>query len=145
MSLSYKKAYQAASEPFVLVWVDSSGLPMLYFDETKDLNFPSGEIVWANMHINFIGRKQVTFADYHGQKSYEITGQTMIDVFSPVMKGVNVNGLDVGLDACQAVVDAYSKNNGCMWFKEPKMKNKGNDGAFYKFTIFVDFVYYDLI
>ena len=144
--MTFESIYKDTTKPFFETWVDNEGNPMVYYDATTDIEFPTESIPWAVVSVNFLGAKQITISNHFHEKGYEGIGRLSLDIYSPSMKGVDSNGYTIGLSICDDIIAKYRKSmSNCVCFKNHSMKNKGLDGSYYHFVIELDFSYYNFI
>lgn len=100
---------------------------------------PTGDVVWARTKITHTGGDQVTMGATRANRKYENIGFITVQVFAPVGEGdVRVRA------AAQDVVNGFREaNNVSVWFRNIRMKEVGNSGAFQQFNVLADFTYDD--
>lgn len=122
---------------FSTCW-NALGYPAVYSDlESKP---PTSETVWARATIRHRSGDQASLSDSNGQRIWDNDGGVVIQIFSPVG-----DGLKSGYAAVNNVVNAYrTAKLAEVWFRNPRFREAGNDGAFDMIIFECNFTYTDV-
>jgi len=106
-----------------------------HYPNTK-FELPDESRTWARIVVQHAVARQSSLTGGLGKSKYKSAGTLFIQLFTPV----NV-GADYAL--CNQVTSVYVKavTEGCIWFKNVRINEIGQDGAFYQTNVVVDFSY----
>jgi hypothetical protein len=109
---------------FPVVWSDVPGSP------------PSAETPWARVTLRHVDGAQRTLSDAAGSRSYTATGTIWVQLFIPIGQG-----LTQAYPLAKTVLDAYRSANGLVWYRNARLKELPDDGAFSRINCLIDFSY----
>lgn len=130
-------AKDAMLDVFKAAW-DTTGFPAVYDD--KPGNKPTSETVWARATIQHGDSFQSSIAGAAGQRRYTDTGFVFVQVFAPVG-----DGSTACLQAAQLVRNAYQDSrHPNVWFRNVRLKEVTDKGAFVSINVEAAFSYDDV-
>lgn len=121
---------------FKAAW-DTTGFVAVYSDVPGQV--PASEAPWARVVVRHADGKQASLANDHGAKKYTQIGTLWAQVFTPIG-----DGMSQAYAHAQIVVNAFSQaRSASVWYRNPRMREMGNSGAFEQINVLVDFTYDD--
>lgn len=132
--MTYDEARDEMLAVFKAAW-DGLSLPSTYTDVPAAK--PEDEIVWARVTVRHGQGRQRSLAGENGSRRWENQGTLFVSVFAPIG-----DGSTAGYNAAQVVADAYRSTRGlCVWFRNQRIRELGNDGAFEHIQFATEFEY----
>jgi hypothetical protein len=135
--MTYNDARDEILTPFWLAW-RPFGYTAIFTDVPGSV--PDTNDIWARVTIKHVTGNQASLADPQSKRCWRRDGFVTVQVFSPAG-----DGLVQGYDAAQAVTNSYQCYKNCnVWFRNTKLEEIGNDGAFFQVNVTSNFTYFDL-
>lgn len=97
---------------------------------------PPSEKVWARATVRHLTGRQASLASDVGTRRFESKGFVWVQVFAPIG-----DGSTAALVAAQAIVDAYRDAKTSVLFRNVRLEEQGDDGAFNQISVKADFEY----
>jgi hypothetical protein len=119
-----KTAWDATG--FTIVWTDVPG------------SVPAESAPWARPTVTHATGGQSSLAGATGTKRWTATGTLTVQVFAPVG-----DGRAKAYELAHAMMLAFRTATGPVWYRNHRLKEVGNDGAFEQINVMVDFNYDD--
>jgi hypothetical protein len=117
---------------------DETGFPMEYSDISGKV--PDNETVWARSSIRHATGNQASLSGDGDVRRWNRTGTLFVQVYAPIGDGYNA-----GYTASQIVVNALQKSRHPeLWFRDVRMNEIGESGAFEQFNVLATFDYDDV-
>jgi Bacteriophage related domain of unknown function len=123
---------------FKAAW-DTTPVPtnVVYPDKASQV-IPAGQ-AYARLSVRHADGHQSSLGGAMGAKRYTQTGTLWVQVFAPVG-----DGLVTAYALAQTVVNAYRTARGTVWFRNVRMQEVGNAGAFEQINVLATFNYDDV-
>lgn len=132
--MTYDEARDEMLGIFSAAWAPT-GFPARYPDIPEDKDFPNS--VWARVTIRHGQGGQSSLAGDVGKIRWRNQGTIFVSVFAPVG-----DGLVAAYTNAQVVASAYRKAKGrCVWFRNQRIRELGQDGAFSHVQFSAEFQY----
>jgi hypothetical protein len=97
---------------------------------------PKTEAAWARVNLQHAGGGQGSLTGGSGTTLYDRTGILWIEIYTP--KG---DGKVSGYTLAELVVNAYEDYSGPVLFRNVRLEEGGDDGAFTSFDVKMNFEY----
>lgn len=109
------------------------------YEDTPAAKVPDTNTLWARATLRHVGGGQGSLTGGLGTVRWQRSGLIWIQLFAPI-----ADGRVAGYDAAQELVNAYQSARGAVWYRRAHMVEGGQDGAFQRFDVKVDFEYEDV-
>ena len=93
---------------------------------------------WARALVQHTTGRQASLSGATGRKRWERGGFLIVQLFTPALEGQNLAD-ELG-SIIRGAFEGYSTPSG-VWFRNPRINEVGQDGAWLQTNIFVDFLY----
>jgi len=100
---------------------------------------PSSNLVWGRLTLRHAEGGQGSLTGGLGTVRYDATGTLWLQLFAP--KG---DGYTAGYQAAQHFLNALRKYRGSIWFRNMRVMERGEDGAFERVDVLTEFEYSDI-
>lgn len=124
-----KTAWALAPETYVMIWDDLKGV------------IPTTMKPWARTTLKHNDGRQATLCGDSGQKHFERNGILTIQLFTP--SGDGLYAADSLIALFTAAFEGKQSSRG-IWFKNVRINEIGEDGAFFQTNIIIEFEYYEV-
>jgi Bacteriophage related domain of unknown function len=114
----------------------SQGLPVLYPDVAQDVPNTGA---WARVTLLQTGGGQATLSGATGLRMFRYTGTVVVQVFTPTGEGQVLSQ-----QLAHIVKNAYegeATTPGDIWFRDARYGPSGQDGAWFRQDVLVDYEY----
>jgi len=116
------------------VWDTTGGLKMIWTDVAGVP--PTTEAAWGRTHLKHAAGGQASFTDQL-QRRWTAEGIVFVEIFAPVGDGAKK-----AYDLAEKVQQGFrTAKNDWLWFREPRIDEKGTDGAFVRVDVRAVFSY----
>ena len=109
----------------------------LVYDDIVVNNLPGANQTWARLNLKNTESRQSSLADYTSKAIFSRTAILTIQLFTPRKTGKTESDR-VG----QILLDMFERKKAdCIWFRDVRIREIGNDGSFFNINVIVDVLY----
>lgn len=129
--------HDEARDEILAVVVDAWGAtgPVVYTDVPGTV--PSGDVVWMRPTLRHAVGGQSTLAGDVGTRRFTYEGTITVQVFCPAGEGLS-RAYQLAELVENGLIDHSSSG---VWFRNARIREVGNSGAFEQINVLADFVY----
>lgn len=120
---------------FKAAW-DATGYHVAWSDNAAGA--PPDEEPWARVTVRHADGMQGALSNAVGARLQTYVGTLWVDLYVPKGQGVTM-----GYTLARLVIEAYRAARGAVWYRRLRFQEAGDDGAFSRVIVLIDFTYDD--
>jgi hypothetical protein len=120
---------------FKAAW-DPTGYAAVWTDVAEDV--PANDAPWARPSVRHFDGRHSSLANHAGVTKHTAAGILTVQVFAP--KG---DGGTKAYELAHLLRRAYSTARGSVWYRNPRIREAGDSGAYTQINVLIDFTYDD--
>lgn len=125
------EAVDAVFGVFKAVW-DTTGFPAVY----NDVGGTPAAGAWARATIQHERGRQASLSGGLGVKLWTQAGVVAVEVYAPIG-----DGRAEAYRLAELVVNGFRDARGSVWYRNPRMRERGANGAHQRIDVLADFIY----
>lgn len=123
---------------FETVWnAQTPPVPIVFYDDL-DFELPDGDTAWVFLMVRHVASNQATLGEV-GSRRFRRRGMVVVQVRTPTGLGLSTNDTfsKIALDAFEGIETAPDQ----VIFRNARIQEEGNDGAWFLTNVIADFEY----